>query len=51
MKANRQWTNDHGKTFKGIMLADHMFLPLCDDGKTWMLIPVWIPSSYATPIR
>lgn len=45
MKATHQFTNDRGHTYYGQLLKDYgnglqLFLPLCCDGKTWMLIPV-----------
>ena len=46
MKATHQFVNSKGHTYQGVIVAPAnanacWFLCLCDDGKTWMKVPVW----------
>jgi hypothetical protein len=47
MRATHYYVDDRGYTYYGIVTAPalyggYWFLPLCDDGITWMDIPVCI---------
>jgi hypothetical protein len=46
MKPTHYYQNSQGKIVYGIVIGESCtnavwFLPICDDGKTWMKEPVW----------
>ena len=46
MTPTHQYTDARGHVYRGVVLGPAgyngvWFLPLCDDGITWMAIPVW----------
>lgn len=46
MKPTHQFTNNYGHTYVGVVVSESIhnscwFLAMCDDGETWMKVPVW----------